>query len=1014
MQLLHILSLSILTIATVWAFVLMRRYKEWRLTSVFTIAALILLRKGYGMLDITVDGEVVKPWSAWNGLPLSLLVLAAVVFLSRILAKHNKAEEDLQRGSLIYKGVFDAADDAILLVDQQTKIIVDVNQAACQRYEYSHAEMIGLPMGVLSAEPQKTDAAISGGVRRVPLRYHRKKDGTLFPVEITSSFFLQNNREFLVSVVRDISDRHLAEEQTRKREQRLRRLNQALGELSHGDTWKSGGLSAAFQHVTEVAAQALEVERVSIWLYDDTCTKIICQDLYEQPAERHSLGFELNSSEYPSYFEALVSGRAIAIHDAHNDPRTSEFSEKYLTPLSIASVLDAPIRKLGHSIGVVCHEKIGQGRYWLPEEEAFAGSIADFVAMMIEAEDRDKAQQSLARLAKILHTTTDLVGIADVHGYLPFLNVAARKMIGFGEDEDISRMKAKDIHPGWAWRLIQEQAISTAIRDGLWAGETAIKSRDGSEVPVSQVIIAHKNSSGNLDYLSTIMRDISEQKRAEQALRQSEERYRELYEDTPSMYFTVDADGQVLSVNRFGAEHLGYEVPDLVGKSVLDVFHQDDKAAVVSRLKECLQRPGEIVEWEFRKLHKDGRLLWVKEYVRVVCGIDGKPVVLIVCDDITERKNTEMALREREQHFRTTFEHSAVGMAHLSLDGKPLLVNEKLCEVLGYTEQELLQMNNEEITHPDDWSGTQDFVRQMLAGKIPAFSIEKRYLRKDGFAIWGQVTAALVRDSNGEPKYCVAAIIDINDRKRAEEEIRKLNVELEHRVAERTAELQAANRELEAFSYSASHDLRAPLRAISGFSEALLSEYADKFDEQGIHYLDRVRIASHKMGQLIDSLLSLSRIMRKEMSRGEVNLSEMAKQILAELGTADPSRQVETMIQPGLKANADSALIRIVLENLLGNAWKYTSKRARARIEFGVTDRDGKKMFFVCDNGVGFDMTYSGALFTPFQRLHSRKEFEGEGIGLATVQRIIQRHGGEVWAEGVVNESAVFYFTVGS
>ena len=228
----------------------------------------------------------------------------------------------------------------------------------------------------------------------------------------------------------------------------------------------------------------------------------------------------------------------------------------------------------------------------------------------------------------------------------------------------------------------------------------------------------------------------------------------------------------------------------------------------------------------------------------------------------------------------------------------------------------------------------------------------------------------------------------------------------------RTAELAATNQELEAFSYSVSHDLRAPLRGIDGFSQALMNEYSDVLDEQAQHYLERVRTGSERMGQLIDDLLALSQVTRGEMRREEVDLSDLARTIVTGLQERDPQRQVEFIIQDGVVLNGDTRLLRVALENLLGNAWKYTGKKQKARIEFGRTEDDGKRTCFVRDDGSGFDMAYADRLFGAFQRLHDASEFEGSGIGLATVQRIINRHGGRIWAESAVGEGATFYFTL--
>jgi signal transduction histidine kinase len=255
--------------------------------------------------------------------------------------------------------------------------------------------------------------------------------------------------------------------------------------------------------------------------------------------------------------------------------------------------------------------------------------------------------------------------------------------------------------------------------------------------------------------------------------------------------------------------------------------------------------------------------------------------------------------------------------------------------------------------------------------------------------------------------------IEVAERKSAEEALRLLNQSLEQRVAQRTWQLEQANKELEAFSYSVSHDLRAPLRAIDGFSQALEKSLGAQLEEKNRDYLGRVRRASRRMGQLIDDMLHLSHISRKEVRKAPVDVTALARDIADDLRQRDPARQVEFAIEEGMRIKADAKLIRIVLENLLANAWKFTSRKAHAKIDVGTGPQDDGKTIFVRDNGAGFDMEYAHKLFSPFQRLHDASEFEGSGIGLATVQRIIDRHGGRVWAEGKEGGGAIFYFSCG-
>ncbi len=349
--------------------------------------------------------------------------------------------------------------------------------------------------------------------------------------------------------------------------------------------------------------------------------------------------------------------------------------------------------------------------------------------------------------------------------------------------------------------------------------------------------------------------------------------------------------------------------------------------------------------------------------------------------------------------------------------------------LLGLGRAELIGKNDYDIFP----AGEADFFtskdRQVLSdGQLEDIPEEPIQTRGQGERVLHTKKLPILDDA-GQPAYLLGISEDITERKRAEEEIRGLNQAL----AQKVVLLDAANRELEAFSYSVSHDLRAPLRALDGFSQILLEDYADKVGEQGANYLQRVRAASQKMGELIDALLTLARLTRSEMRHEPVDLSALAQTSLADLRASEPQRQAEVVIAGGLRATGDPRLLRAVLDNLLGNAWKFTGKTARPRIEFGSAhmmapaEAHGtgplgrgvagqaavpEVVFFVRDNGAGFDMAHSDRLFGAFQRLHDQAEFSGSGIGLATVQRIIHRHGGRVWAEGQPGQGATFYFTL--
>jgi light-regulated signal transduction histidine kinase (bacteriophytochrome) len=293
-----------------------------------------------------------------------------------------------------------------------------------------------------------------------------------------------------------------------------------------------------------------------------------------------------------------------------------------------------------------------------------------------------------------------------------------------------------------------------------------------------------------------------------------------------------------------------------------------------------------------------------------------------------------------------------------------------------------------------------------MARKDGHIETEGWRVRKDGSRFWADVIITAMYGPKGDLCGFSKVTRDITAREQAGEDVRVLT------ATRHAAQLEVVNRELEAFSYSVSHDLRAPLRSIDGFSSALMEDYGDKLDEQSKSHLLRIRAATQRMAQLIDDLLKLAFVTCSEMHMWKVDLSELANVILAEFERAEPNRKIECVVQEHVISQGDPLLLRSVLENLLGNAWKFTSKTPQAKIEFGTEDHGGETVYFVRDNGAGFDMTYAGKLFGPFQRLHVTSDFPGTGVGLATVKRIIHRHGGRVAAEGAVGKGATFSFTL--
>jgi PAS domain S-box-containing protein len=371
-----------------------------------------------------------------------------------------------------------------------------------------------------------------------------------------------------------------------------------------------------------------------------------------------------------------------------------------------------------------------------------------------------------------------------------------------------------------------------------------------------------------------------------------------------------------------------------------------------------------------------------------------------------ERKKIEEALSNSEERFRGIAERSIDIIFEMDLEGRFTYVSPATEIVTGHETSEIVGKLCQDLLTESGIFGFTRSLNELSKGKSVT-SQEFEITKKDGTLAWLEMNASPIL-TNSELVKVQGILRDITQRKEAESTLARQAQAL----SRANTDLIMMNEELEAFCYSVSHDLRAPLRSIDGFSQALLEDYIDELDAQGKDYLNRVRAGAQRMGELIDDLLTLSRVTRTNIEKQPVDLSALAHNIAAQLGSEQPERQVEFIITDGVTTNGDPGLLRAALENLLGNAWKFTSKHPNARIEFGTTQVDNKTAVFVRDNGAGFDMAYVDKLFSPFQRLHGNNEFPGNGIGLATVQRIIHRHGGNVWAEGILNEGATFYFTL--
>lgn len=502
------------------------------------------------------------------------------------------------------------------------------------------------------------------------------------------------------------------------------------------------------------------------------------------------------------------------------------------------------------------------------------------------------------------------------------------------------------------------------------------------------------------------------EKQKTEALRESEAQFHTLGDSIPQLTWMANADGWIFWYNRRWYEYTGTTPAHMEGWGWQSVHDPTELPKVLERWRASIDG-GQPFEMVFPLRGADGVFRPFLTRVLPMKNADGTVIRWFGTNtDISEQKKTEQVLRRQAELLRLSFDAVIVWR----LDEGIETWNRGAERLYGFAESDALDR------------ATHDLLQTVFPKPLPKIESELKdkgywegelqHVTRDGRTVTVLTRWQLLHDSTGIDRV-LEINRDISERKRADQDLRDseqryrdLSQQLDMRVRQRTAQLQAVNKELEAFSYSVSHDLRAPLRTLEGFSQALLGS-ASGIDGKSQHYLDRIRAATQRMRNLIDGLLQLSRTTRAELQLSNVNLSDLANSIAEELRTTEPERNVQIHVEPGLGAVGDARLLGSALQNLIGNAWKYTAQRDPAIIEFGRMNHGSSATFFVRDNGAGFDMNQGEKLFTPFQRLHRESEFQGTGIGLANVQRIIARHHGRIWAEATPEQGATFYFELG-
>lgn len=676
------------------------------------------------------------------------------------------------------------------------------------------------------------------------------------------------------------------------------------------------------------------------------------------------------------------------------------------------------------------------------------------VAVVRDITERKQAQQRLLLQGAALEAAANAITITDHTGAIAWVNRAFSQMTGYTPTEVIGQ-NPRLLKSGQQTPAYYQDLWNTILAGKVWRGELVNRRKDGS-LYTDETTITPVNADGKgITHFIAIKQDVTQRKHTEEALRASEAKMSAVSNAALDAIIMIDSEGLAMFWNPAAEAILGYSAHDILGRRLHDVLTPPRFRPDAERGLAAFKQTGEgsVIGkvLELSALHRDGHEFPIELSINKV-RLGDQWCAVGILRDITERKRTENALSERARLAALTADVGISLTQQASLRGILQRCTEALVHHLGAAFARIwtvngagdtleLQASAGLYTHLD---GAHARVPVGMY-KIGLIAQERKphltnqvigdprvhhqdWARREGMVAFAGhplvigdklcgVMAVFARQPLSEETLKALAAVANEvalgiERKWGEESLRTLNAELEQRVRDRTAQLDAANKELEAFAYSVSHDLRAPLRGIDGFSQALLEDYGDKLGADGKCHLQRVRSASQRMARQIDDILQLSRLTRSAMTRQPVDLSALAERVIYDLRAGERDRHVAVNIAPGLTAVGDPTLLEVVLLNLLGNAWKFTGKTERARIEFGAMEHQGQPTFFIRDNGAGFDMAYAERLFGAFQRFHTEAEFPGTGIGLATVQRIIRRHGGQIWAEGAVGKGATFFFTL--